>query len=216
MSKNYYETLKILPYASLIEIKKAYHRLAFQYHPDLNPDNPLSEEQFKEISQAYEILKDSGKRLHYDLKIKRNNIDEKRRNTVYEDNTKNVSDFLNEFWQGFYGGGSLKHNNKPVKGEDIRLNLKLPIEKAILGGKIGIEAPHYFFCPKCGKNKVPVAIRRNCKICMGKGEIRITKKLYIEVPSGSETGTRLKINRQGKPGRNGGYAGDIYIVLNVQ
>ena len=215
MARNYYEILEIMPHASQAEIKKAYRRLALQYHPDLNPDNPHSEEHFKEISQAYETLKDKGKRLNYDLKIIKGKTKRKIRKTFYEKNIINFNEFLDEFWEGFYDSRPKKYKNKPIKGEDIRLNLKLSREKAISGGKIEIEVPHYFFCPKCGRNKVSVAIRRTCQTCMGKGEIKISKKLFIEIPPYAETGTRLKINGQGKPSPNGGCAGDLYIVLNI-
>jgi molecular chaperone DnaJ len=214
--RNYYEILEILPYASSIEIKKAYRRLAFRYHPDLNPDKPLSEEQFKEISQAYEVLKDRQKRLNYDFVIKKNKTEEKRRRTVNRNNSrKNFNDFLNEFWERFYKRSYTKHINKPIKGKNIRLNLKLSREKATIGGETKIEVPYYFLCPKCGKNKVPVGIQRNCQICMGKGEIIIPKKLFIEIPFGAATGTRIIVKEQGKPSRNGGRAGDLYIVLHI-
>jgi len=66
MSKNYYDLLNVSSDASDEEIKKSYRKLAMRYHPDRNPDNKKSEEKFKEISEAYEILRDKQKRQHYD------------------------------------------------------------------------------------------------------------------------------------------------------
>ncbi|RME10483.1 MAG: molecular chaperone DnaJ, partial [Aquificota bacterium] len=118
--KDYYQTLGVARGASKEEIKKAYRRLAREWHPDVNHD-PQASERFREINEAYHILSDDQKRQEYDRILQSG--DEKR----YRYFMEYVQDFLESIWQG------MRRAPKPRRGQDIRLKLDLSLEEAALG-----------------------------------------------------------------------------------
>jgi molecular chaperone DnaJ len=118
--KDYYQILGVDRNTSKEDIKKAYRRLAKEWHPDVNPD-PKAEEKFKEINEAYYVLSDEEKRQQYDQLLKSG--DEK----GYRDFMEYIQEFLESIWQG------MRRAPKPKRGQDIRLRLELSLEEAYLG-----------------------------------------------------------------------------------
>lgn len=122
---NYYSALGVSKDANTKEIKAAFRRLARQYHPDLNPDDPVSAEKFKQISQAYDVLSDSTKRHHYDLRASFNHRQATARNTTQKTTTSYSSNPKTA--QGFYHRGNLRTQNKEYRQaiEDFTEAIKL-------------------------------------------------------------------------------------------
>lgn len=177
MKRDYYEVLNISRSASQDEVKKAYRKLAMQYHPDKNPGDKQAEEKFKEVSEAYEILKDPQKRQQYD----------RFGNTGMRGGFEgfgggfefDLSDALRTFMsEGFFGdffGTSRQRRSRSYKqpGADLKINLKLTLEEIAVGIEKKIKLKKYVRCDDCGgtgasKGSSPVT----CQYCKGSGEIR--------------------------------------------
>ncbi|WP_369426758.1 J domain-containing protein [Waterburya agarophytonicola] len=121
---NYYFALGVSPNADIKEIKAAFRRLARQYHPDLNPDDPISAEKFKQISQAYDVLSDSTKRRRYDL---RSSFNQKQSKTHHTSRENTSHGFSPKTAQDFYRRGGLRTQNKEYRQaiEDYTQAIKL-------------------------------------------------------------------------------------------
>ena len=134
--RDYYEVLGVSRTVTETELKSAYRKLALQYHPDRNPNNPDAEEKFKEVSEAYAILADSEKRSVYDRyghaglggAAQGAGFDP----TVFQD----FSDIFGEFFgfgDMFGGGGGGRRRNRVQRGADLREDLTLEFEEAFFG-----------------------------------------------------------------------------------
>src|SRR5436309_8381916 len=133
MKRDYYEILSVERTATVEEIKKAYRKLALQYHPDRNPDNKEAEEKFKEATEAYEVLSDGDKRARYD----RFGHEGVRQNDF--GHYQNVNDIFSHFadifgggggmFDQFFGGGFGGRPNGPERGADIQVPLTLTLEE---------------------------------------------------------------------------------------
>lgn len=194
MSKSLYTTLEVAPGASEAEIKKAYRKLARQYHPDVNKD-PKAEEKFKEINAAYEVLSDKEKRAKYDQ---------------YGDSMfggQNFHDFargqggnvdLDEILRSMFGGGGAGGFGGGGFGGfggqsgfgggfgggmnlDIDANVTVPFAVAVLGGKHSISLSGESF--------------------------------DIKIPAGIKSGEKLRVRGKGK--RAGNQTGDLYLRIDV-
>jgi curved DNA-binding protein len=189
MSKSLYTTLEIAPGASEAEIKKAYRKLARQYHPDVNKD-PAAEEKFKEINAAYEVLSDKDKKAKYDQ---------------YGDSMfggQNFHDFsraqggnvdLDEILRSMFGGGGAGGFGGGGFGGfggggfgggvnlDIDANVTVPFAVAVLGGKHSISLSGESF--------------------------------DIKIPAGIKSGEKLRVRGKGK--KHGSQVGDLYLRIDV-
>lgn len=158
--KNYYQILMVTPKASQEEIKMAFRRLARRYHPDVNPNNKLAEEKFKEINEAYDILADGNKRQQYDFEYL--GVSKRPFNSNKSNHGRRKNDFVN-FGNFSNFVENLKQNNSPNNStrfrsdkteayaqtttkrvktinpralpRDIEAKLSLPLQKAYLGGR---------------------------------------------------------------------------------
>ncbi|MDO9055766.1 MAG: J domain-containing protein [Sulfuricurvum sp.] len=193
MSKSLYTTLEVAPGASEAEIKKAYRKLARQYHPDVNKD-PKAEEKFKEINAAYEVLSDKEKRAKYDQfgdsMFGGQNFHDFARgqggNVDLDDILRNIfgqgggggfgGGFGGFGGQGGFGGGFGGGMNL-----DIDANVTVPFAVAVLGGKHSISLSGDSF--------------------------------DIKIPAGIKSGEKLRVRGKGK--RAGGQAGDLYLRIDV-
>jgi curved DNA-binding protein len=207
--KDYYKILGVEKSATDIEIKKSYRDLAKKYHPDKNPGNKTAEEKFKEISEAYEVLKDPEKRKKYDQlgsnwrqyqNAGAGSTDDWFRQYAggqqggsYQfsgnlgDLFGNIGGF-SDFFESFFGGGSARTSGETVfnrarKGSDYEANLNLTLEETFNGGERQIAVDG--------------------------------RKLKIKINPGTREGKVLRLKNQGASGAHGGEKGDLYLTIHV-
>ncbi|GGG39067.1 DnaJ C-terminal domain-containing protein [Hymenobacter glacieicola] len=204
--KDYYQVLGLDKAATKDQIKKAYRKLARQYHPDVNPNNAEAERKFKEINEAHEVLSDDEKRQKYDQL----GADWQRYQQAgagwggqgggagfdwsqyaqgggyngAEDpfGGADFSDFFSSMFGGM-GGGSQGGSTRPRAGQDYQAELELTLAEAYHGGPRTLTVN--------GKN------------------------LRLTIHPGVEDGQVIRLRDQGGPGRNGGPAGSLYITLRI-
>ena len=173
MSKrDYYEVLGVGREAGDQEIKSAYRKMALQYHPDRNPDDPAAEEKFKEASEAYSVLSDPQKRSSYDRFGHAGLQSAAGGGGFNPDAFADFSDILGDFF-GFgdlFGGG--RRRTRAHRGEDIRFDLELGFEEAISGLSAEIQVPRMESCGRCrGAGSEPGSGPSTCPTCHGRGEV---------------------------------------------
>jgi molecular chaperone DnaJ len=187
MSKrDYYEVLGVDKNASEDDIKKAYRKLAMQYHPDQNPDDKEAEEKFKEINEAYEVLGDNEKRQRYDqfghAGVDPNNMggDGGFQGFSGGDFGDIFGDIFNMFGGGGGGGSFHQANNGPKKGSDIRVNLNIAFEEAAFGTEKKIKLTRREKCSVCGGTGAkPGTSTKTCDQCGGSGQVRVTQRSIL-------------------------------------
>jgi curved DNA-binding protein len=200
MAKDYYAVLGVDKTASAQEIKKAYRKLAVQYHPDKNPGDKQAEERFKEISEAYAVLSDSEKKQQYDQFgdsgfHQRYSQEDIFRGADFGDIFREFGmgdDLFSQLFGGMGGGGrgrSPFHQQRPqaVKGQDYVMRLNLPFRQAILGGERQVNYSHN-----------------------GRSE-----QIQVKIPPGIETGQKLRVSGKGGPSPGGGRPGDLLLEITV-
>ncbi|MEA5502702.1 molecular chaperone DnaJ [Halotia wernerae UHCC 0503] len=176
MASDYYEILGVSRDADKEEIKQAYRRLARKYHPDVNKE-PGAEERFKEINRAYEILSESDTRERY------NRFGEAGvsggAGVGFQDvgDMGGFADIFESIFSGFAGGGvggqTQRRRSGPVRGDDLRLDLKLDFREAVFGGEKEIRISHLETCEVCnGSGAKPGTRPRTCATCTGSGQVR--------------------------------------------
>ncbi len=182
MSKSdYYELLGVDKGADEGELKKAYRKLAMQYHPDRNPDNKEAEAKFKEINEAYEVLSDPEKRRLYDQfghAGVNQNMGAGGGGFSGFDGFGGFEDIINEMFGGGFGfSSSSSRRNGPRKGADTRVDITLTFEEAAFGVKKTIEYLRTEECDVChGAGNEPGTETHTCSACNGKGEIRYSQR----------------------------------------
>lgn len=193
--KDYYEVLGLSKGCADEDIKKAYRKLAKEYHPDLNPDNKEAEEKFKEINEAYEILSDSKKKQQYD-QFGHAGVDPSYGAGAggagfgFED----LGDIFDSFFGGGFGfGGSTRTRNPkaPIKGSDIRVSIPLNFMEAVKGCKKAIKVSHQQTCGDCsGSGAAPGTSPETCSDCGGTGSVRVSQRTPFGVVQTSRTCSR--------------------------
>jgi molecular chaperone DnaJ len=180
--RDYYEVLGVQKDASKQDIKKAYRKLALQYHPDRNK-SPDAEEKFKEISEAYAVLSDDQKRSQYDQFGHAGINGRYSREDIYR-NADFESIFRDLGFGGFgtifdmFFGGRGSRRNAPRKGADLRSDIEITLEEAALGLEKELEVPGYDVCATCnGSGMKPGTGSQKCPKCGGSGEIHSTRNL---------------------------------------
>jgi len=189
--KDYYEILGVGENAKAEEIKKAYRRLAKKYHPDANPGNKSAEDKFKQVSEAYDILSDPQKRSQYDQMRKygsgvfmgaggqqggdfRDFFSGARRGGGATFSYEDLGGFggLGDIFSKLFGGGVRSESYGPQKGEDVAVELEIPFEDAVAGGKTTIAVPKVDTCKTCrGTGARPGSKRVTCSECAGRGSV---------------------------------------------
>jgi curved DNA-binding protein len=213
--KDYYKLLGVSRSASKDEISKAFKKLARKYHPDLNPNDAGAEAKFKEINEAYEVLKDEKKRKLYD---QFGSNWEHGQNFQPPPGYENMdfggfsgfggggsgagfSDFFETIFGG--GGGSFRggfqqggYQQRPRRGADAEASYELTLEEAYRGGKKSITLQEQV--------QGPEGIPRMS-----------TKTLEVTVPPGIKDGQKIRLAGQGNPGMSGGSKGDLYLKIRL-
>lgn len=211
---DYYEVLGVQEDASLEDIKKAYRRLAKEYHPDSRGGDKAAEEQFKKISAAYSILSNKQKRHQYDV-IRRNNSflgsdgfnfqgpNQGSYRVEFGEGMGDIGDIFSNLFGDFDKGASSSErffsgnmnnmniedmfrpkNNAPRRGADMESTITIPFEMAINGGETIIKT--------------------------GSG-----RRVKIKIPAATEDGKKIRLRGHGAPSPNGKDAGDLYLTIKV-
>jgi molecular chaperone DnaJ len=172
MAKDYYITLGVERTATKAEVKKAFRRLAKQYHPDID-DSEDAEERFKELSEAYEVLADDTKRADYDASGSTKEMFEHGFDwndfTRYED--------IRDIFGGYSSPSEMywghRHYNAPRKGKDIKKKVAITLEEAMRGTSRLVEVPLINECTTChGSGAFPGTGIEMCPVCRGLGQVK--------------------------------------------
>ena len=184
--RDYYEVLGVEKNASKDDLKKAYRKMAMQYHPDRNPDNKEAEEKFKEAAEAYEVLSDDDKRARYD----RFGHDGIRANGYGSPGFTDINDIFSHFSDIFGGGGSIfddffggsqrsrgRRHSTGVPGSDLRVNLKLTLEEIASGVSKKLKIKKQVKCQQCsGTGAEAGTSTKTCPVCHGSGEVKTVSR----------------------------------------
>jgi molecular chaperone DnaJ len=170
--RDYYEILGVDRKASEEEIKKAYRKLALQYHPDRNPGDKDAELSFKEAAEAYEVLRDPQKRARYDqFGFDGLNADGFHGFSSSDDIFSAFGDIFSEFF-GFSAGARGRGGPRPQAGADLRYNLSVSFRDAAKGAEAKISIPKDATCSECnGSGARPGTSATTCKHCNGVGQV---------------------------------------------
>ncbi|WP_420418708.1 molecular chaperone DnaJ [Pacificispira sp.] len=188
MSKrDYYEILGLQKGASPDELKKAYRKLAMQYHPDRNPGDAAAEAKFKEVGEAYEVLKDEQKRAAYD-RFGHEAFEQGGmggggfRNAGGGAGFGGFTDIFEEMFGDFMGGGGGgrgRGGQRAARGADQRYNLEIGLEDAFSGRQVEIKVPTAVTCDSCnGSGAEDGAQPVNCGTCGGDGKVRASQGFF--------------------------------------
>jgi molecular chaperone DnaJ len=173
--RDYYEILTVSRTASDEEIKKAYRRLALQFHPDRN-DAPEATERFKEATEAYQVLSDAEKRSLYDRYG--HSAFERGAGGGNVDFNNFVGLSIEDLFESFFGTQGARGGRQRVqRGQDLRLDMHLTLEEAVFGTTKEVSLTKHTSCTRCtGSGMEPGSSRSKCTRCEGSGEIRRTQQ----------------------------------------
>ena len=266
--RDFYEILGVGKNADEKELKNAYRKLAKQLHPDANPGDKTAEHKFKEISEAYDVLKDPQKKAAYDRfghqAFENGGMSQGRgpggAAGFGPEFTSSMSDIFEDLFGDFVGGRGRGQGGQrgrggagAARGGDLRYNMEISLTEAFTGKTAQIRVPSSVTCEVCsgsgskagsqpktcgtcgGAGSVRAqsgffTVERTCPTCQGRGQVisdpcgtcggqgRVTKErtLSVNIPSGVEDGTRIRLANEGEAGLRGGPSGDLYIFLSVR
>ncbi len=256
LDKDFYKILGVSADVSEKDLTKAYRKLARQYHPDANPDDPKAEERFKEVSEAYDVLGDVERRKEYD-EIRR--LGPTGAGAGFGPRSPGAGGFsfdtgdLSDLLGGMFGGGRrTTAGTGPRRGDDLEAELHLSFDEAVEGVTTSIHLTSDAACSTCkGSGSAPgttpevcprcdgrgvlddnqgfFSLSQPCDRCGGRGRVvvdpcptcrgsgieRKPRQVRVRIPAGVKDGQRIRLKGRGTPGRNGGPAGDLYVVVGV-
>lgn len=206
--KDYYKILGLKNDADAKAIKTAYRKLASKYHPDMNPDAG-AEEKFKEVAEAYHVLKDAERRAEFDQLLKYGNqsssgfraqAGSQRSHNPNADSGQFFDDDYSDFFNSIFGHRNQSFNSSgreqsgAIKGQDIEVELPLLLEETLNETQKNIE----FNMPGASANSPPNK-----------------KHLKVKIPLGVTDGERIRLVGQGRASLTGGLAGDLYLHIRI-
>lgn len=238
--RDYYEILGVSKSASKDEIKKAYRKLAMQYHPDRNP-GPDGEAKFKEASVAADVLLNDEKRQRYD-QFGHAGVDGMGGGGGFGGGFQgadfgDLGDIFGDLFGDMFGGGGRRRGSsrsRGRRGDDLQMELEVSFEEASFGTEKEIQLTKNVIkegttpktCDACGghgevrRQQGFFTISQPCPRCQGTGEIseKVKKKtsLSVKIPAGIDEGQRLKLSGEGDLGANGGPNGDLYVFIKIK
>jgi molecular chaperone DnaJ len=176
--KDYYEILGVPRDASQEEIKKAYRRLAMQYHPDRNPGNKEAEEKFKEINEAYEVLSDPEKRRQYDMFGRVSPETSYQQPYDFGVDFGPFSDVL-EYFEDLFGFGTTRRRTEGERGSDLRYDMEISFLEAARGVEKEIEISRLERCEDCGgTGSYGGSSYSTCPTCRGRGQVFLRQGFF--------------------------------------
>ncbi len=229
--QDYYQTLGVARAADADAIKKAYRKLAMQWHPDRQPEaeREAARQRFVQISEAYEVLSDSEKRARYDQFGEHWREGQEFRAPPGAQ-TMSPEEFeaafgggggFSDFFRSMFGnqfradfrGGARRHPRYAHRGADVRANLELKVGDAVRGGVSSFEVGAHASCPVCGG--VGFVDDHVCPRCAGVGQVRLAKTVELRIPDDVRDGQVLRMRGLGEAGAEGGEAGDLLLTLRL-
>jgi molecular chaperone DnaJ len=174
--RDYYDVLGVSQSASAGELKKAYRRLAMEYHPDQNPDDDQAAEKFKELTEAYQVLSDSDKRARYDrfghaapdMGFGGGAVD-----------ISSMTDFFESIFGSAFGGIPRRRRQRGRPGRDLQYDLSITVEDVVRGVDVKITVPRPVRCSECkGMGAAPGTKPEPCTQCDGVGSIRLQQGIF--------------------------------------
>ena len=178
--RDFYEVLGVARDASEEDIKRAYRKLALQYHPDRNPDNPEAEQKFKEAAEAYDALRDPERRANYDRYGSPDPFGHGGGFSSADDIFSQFSDIFGDL----FGFSARSRGPRPEAGADLRYNLTISFQQAAKGAEVPISIPRHVPCDECeGTGAAKGTKPETCKQCGGSGLVRHAQGFFqISVP----------------------------------
>ena len=180
MSKrDYYEVLGVSRDVNEADLKKAYRRLAMKYHPDRNTEDKdnASEEKFKEVKEAHDVLSDAQKRAAYD-QYGHAGVDPSAAGGAGFGGGANFNDIFGDVFGDIFGGGA-RSRSRAYRGSDLRYNMELSLEEAVAGTTVKIKIPTLVACKTChGSGAKKGSQASTCTTCGGTGQVRIQQGFF--------------------------------------
>ena len=177
--QDFYQLLGVPKSASAEDLKKAYRKLAMQYHPDRNSGDKTAEQKFKDLSEAYDVLKDEQKRAAYD----------RFGHAAFEGNggmrgsefgfAQGYADIFDEMFGDFMGGRRGGAQQGGSRGNDLRYNMEISLEEAFKGRQSQVRVPTLVACESCSGTGAESGSRPvNCPTCHGHGRVRAQQGFF--------------------------------------
>jgi len=225
--RDYYQILGVPRTASADDIKKAYRRLARQFHPDMHggakkAEKTEMEKKFKEMNEAHEVLSDPEKRKKYDqhgAQWEQAEAYERARQAAGAQGRGQAHSFSGEgfsdIFENLFGGRGRTTGQQgfSASGEDLETEVELSLRE-VLGGvtkRINLMEPTP--CSTCrGSGAVK---NRPCQACLGSGHRMESNTIEVKIPAGVQNGTRVRVPGKGQLGMNGGRRGDLYLHVTL-
>lgn len=246
MKEDYYEILGVARGCTDDDLKKAYRRLAVQFHPDRNPGDKQAEETFKKLNEAYQVLSDPKKRAAYD-QFGHAGLGGMGAGG-FEGGFGSFSDIFDNIFGDIFGGGA-----GGGSGVDLRYNLEITFEEAAFGVEKQINFEKESQCEVCAGSGAKAGSQpKACKVCRGTGQMRFNQGFFtlsrtcsncqgrgaivedkctgcrgrgrirkphtltVKIPAGVDSDQRIRLRGEGEVSEGGGQAGDLYVVLRVK